>query len=99
MSSVDIYSFNVRKYVNRLRDFASFYVNPGEVIYIGDLVYTNEGSLVAVTLKVEDHYEEAKLYFRKHYPEITKTPTKRLIEFSDRIKQAKRLFLEYGSLQ
>lgn len=88
-----------KRYARSLNDVAAFQVKAGEVVYIGDLVYVDSGShTLALSIKIEDHYEAAKLYFQRHYPEITHSPIKKLIRFSNRVNYTKRMLLEYGSL-
>ncbi len=88
-----------KQHARDMKDFASFHVNAGEVVYVGDVVFTEgKSNKVALALKIDDNYEDAKQYFKMRYQEITRVPTKRLIQFSDRINLARRLLVEYGSL-
>jgi hypothetical protein len=54
-----------------------FYVRPGEFVYVGQIFHQNIPPN-SFDIGVVDDYEAAIAYFRKTYPNSTRTPTKRL---------------------
>ena len=55
-------------YEERDTAYASFATNPNEIVYIGDLAFTENG------LEYLDSYEEAKQWFYKEYPQFKDKP-------------------------
>lgn len=74
---------------SNLSDLVSFSVRAGEIVYIGDLVEVQKpGAIVlASVLNVKDRYEEAKSFFKQHYPNIKQIPIRKLMRLSEKVKK------------
>jgi hypothetical protein len=59
-------------------NFVSFEINPGEIVYIGDLDFTFTKQKYwfkgKVNLEIQDNYKEAVSYFHSEYPEYKDKP-------------------------
>lgn len=62
-----------------------FVAEPGEAVYVGDIIFNVNNANDAVTWEVIDRYEEALLMFKEKHPNINKELKKRLAVKTDPI--------------
>lgn len=67
-----------------------FIVEPGEAVYIGDVVLNINSDTNVATWEIVDNYDEANKVFKEKHPQIGKELKKRLAEKSDPISVEQR---------
>jgi len=83
-------------YVRNISPMVFFEVQPGEKIYVGDLILdVRQSKMLAKALRIEDHYDSAVKGLKEEKTEIGFPFGKNLMRFSNRVRVLQR-FMELG---